>query len=189
MQVGHSCPHCRRGGAQSRPGRQPSMKAAGRVQPASPCGVRLGRPPPTSRRASTCSSLRGSDSKGTSPISVVTRSTSRMRWRMRSARSAARAVRRRVSTTHLERRVLAEAALARPDRDHAADLRRRRPPTISRMALGKTLTPRTISMSSVRPMQRTRGAVRPQAQRPVATRTWSRLRKRSSGTASWARWV
>ena len=33
--------------------------------------------------------------------------------------------------------------------------------TTSRMADGKTLTPRTISMSSVRPMQRTRGPVRP----------------------------
>ena len=40
--------------------------------------------------------------------------------------------------------------------------------TTSRTAEGKTLTPRTISMSSVRPMQRTRGAVRPQAQRPDA---------------------
>ena len=57
--------------------------------------------------------------------------------------------------------------------------------TTSRTAVGKTLTPRTISMSSVRPMQRTRGAVRPQAQRPAATRTWSRLRKRSSGAARW----
>ncbi len=34
--------------------------------------------------------------------------------------------------------------------------------TTSRTADGKTLTPRTISMSSVRPMQRTRGPVRPQ---------------------------
>ena len=44
-------------------------------------------------------------------------------------------------------------------------------PTISRMAEGNTLTPRTISMSSVRPMQRTRGAVRPQAQGPTCSRT------------------
>ena len=38
------------------------------------------------------------------------------------------------------------------------------PATTSRTAVGKTLTPRRISMSSVRPMQRTRGLVRPQAQ-------------------------
>ena len=37
-----------------------------------------------------------------------------------------------------------------------------KPPTTSRTAEGKTLTPRTMSMSSVRPMQRTRGPVRPQ---------------------------
>ena len=43
--------------------------------------------------------------------------------------------------------------------------------TTSRTAEGKTLTPRTISMSSVRPMQRTRGAVRPQAQGPTLKRT------------------
>ena len=41
----------------------------------------------------------------------------------------------------------------------------------SRTAEGKTLTPRTISMSSVRPMQRTRGLVRPQAQGPMLKRT------------------
>ena len=35
--------------------------------------------------------------------------------------------------------------------------------TTSRTAEGKTLTPRTMSMSSVRPMQRTRGPVRPHA--------------------------
>ena len=51
--------------------------------------------------------------------------------------------------------------------------------TTSRMADGKTLTPRTISMSSVRPMQRTRGAVRPHRQGEVQTSTWSRVRKRS----------
>ena len=33
--------------------------------------------------------------------------------------------------------------------------------TTSRTAEGKTFTPRTMSMSSVRPMQRTRGPVRP----------------------------
>ena len=38
-------------------------------------------------------------------------------------------------------------------------------PTTSRIADGKTLTPRTISMSSVRPMHRTRGLVRPHAAR------------------------
>src|SRR3954453_7325649 len=62
-------------------------------------------------------------------------------------------------------------------------------PTTSRTAEGKTLTPRTISMSSVRPMQRTRGAVRPQAHRLVHRRTWSRVRKRSSGAARCARCV
>ena len=61
--------------------------------------------------------------------------------------------------------------------------------TTSRTAEGKTLTPRTISMSSVRPMQRTRGAVRPQAQRPTPSRTWSRVRKRSSGAERLTRWV
>ena len=61
--------------------------------------------------------------------------------------------------------------------------------TTSRTALGNRLTPRTISMSSVRPMQRTRGPGRPQGQGVAETRTWSRLRKRSSGAASCARWV
>ena len=61
--------------------------------------------------------------------------------------------------------------------------------TTSRTADGKTLTPRTISMSSVRPMQRTRGPVRPQAQGLVRTWTWSRVRKRSSGAARCRRCV
>src|SRR3954462_7634754 len=60
-------------------------------------------------------------------------------------------------------------------------------PTTSRTAEGKTLTPRTISMSSVRPMQRMRGPVRPQAHGLVFTATWSRVRKRSSGAARWRR--
>ena len=62
-------------------------------------------------------------------------------------------------------------------------------PTTSRTADGKTLTPRTISMSSVRPMQRIRGPVRPQAHGLIRTSTWSRVRKRSSGAARWRRWV
>ena len=41
--------------------------------------------------------------------------------------------------------------------------------TTSRTADGKTLTPRTISMSSVRPMQRTRGPVRPHGHGLVRT--------------------
>ena len=61
--------------------------------------------------------------------------------------------------------------------------------TTSRTADGKTLTPRTISMSSVRPMQRMRGPVRPQRQSPSQTSTWSRVRKRSSGAARWRRCV
>ena len=44
-------------------------------------------------------------------------------------------------------------------------------------------------MSSVRPMQRTRGPVRPQLQGLARTSTWSRVRKRSSGAARWRRWV
>ena len=63
------------------------------------------------------------------------------------------------------------------------------PLTTSRTADGKTFTPRTISMSSVRPMQRTAGAVRPHAQGLVQTSTWSRVRKRSSGAARWRRCV
>jgi len=43
--------------------------------------------------------------------------------------------------------------------------------TTSRIADGNTLTPRTISMSSVRPMQRTRGAVRPHEHAPMPRRT------------------
>ena len=61
--------------------------------------------------------------------------------------------------------------------------------TTSRTADGKTLTPRTISMSSVRPMQRTRGPVRPHGHGLVRTTTWSRVRKRSSGAARWRRCV
>src|SRR5262245_32641747 len=61
--------------------------------------------------------------------------------------------------------------------------------TTSRTADGKTLTPRTISMSSVRPRQRTRGVVRPHAQRLAQTWTWSRVRNRRSGAARWRRCV
>src|SRR5688500_11806972 len=46
--------------------------------------------------------------------------------------------------------------------------------TTSRTAEGNTFTPRTISMSSVRPMQRARSAVRPQAHLEPQTRTWAR---------------
>src|SRR3954468_15444981 len=61
--------------------------------------------------------------------------------------------------------------------------------TTSRTAAGKTLTPRTISMSSVRPTQRTRGLVRPHGHAPVRITTWSRVRKRRSGAARWRRWL
>ena len=61
--------------------------------------------------------------------------------------------------------------------------------TTSRTAEGKTLTPRTMSMSSVRPTHRTRGAVRPHGQRDVRTTTWSFVRKRSSGAARCRRCV
>ncbi len=44
-------------------------------------------------------------------------------------------------------------------------------PTTSRIADGKTFTPRTISMSSVRPMQRIRGPVRPQEHGLMRTST------------------
>ena len=44
-------------------------------------------------------------------------------------------------------------------------------------------------MSSVRPMQRTRGPVRPHGHGLVRTSTWSRVRKRSSGAARWRRCV
>ena len=60
--------------------------------------------------------------------------------------------------------------------------------TTSRTADGKTLIPRTISMSSVRPMQRTRGPVRPHAHGLVRSSTWSRVRKRNSGAARCWRW-
>ena len=63
------------------------------------------------------------------------------------------------------------------------------PLTTSRTAEGKTFTPRTMSMSSVRPTQRTRGPVRPHGHGPDRTSTWSRVRKRSSGAARWRRWV
>ena len=44
-------------------------------------------------------------------------------------------------------------------------------------------------MSSVRPMQRMRGPVRPHGHGLVLTCTWSRVRKRSSGAARWRRCV
>jgi hypothetical protein len=53
-----------------------------------------------------------------------------------------------------------------------------------RIAVGKRFTPRTISMSSVRPTQRMRGPVRPVGFSAMVTTTWSRLRKRSIGMAS-----
>src|SRR3954465_10113880 len=68
--------------------------------------------------------------------------------------------------------------------------------TTSRTAEGNTFTPRTISMSSVRPMQRMRGLVRPHGHGagrrgpgPVRTTTWSRVRKGRRGAARWRRWV
>ena len=61
--------------------------------------------------------------------------------------------------------------------------------TTSRTADGNTLTPRTISMSSVRPTQRMRGPVRPHGHGLVRTTTWSRVRKRRSGAARCRRCV
>ncbi len=55
--------------------------------------------------------------------------------------------------------------------------------TISRMAEGNTLAPRTINMSSVRPTQRMRGPVRPQGQSMPSTSIWSPERKRRRGEA------
>src|SRR5947209_3980845 len=61
--------------------------------------------------------------------------------------------------------------------------------TTSRTADGNTFTPRTISMSSVLPMHRTRGPVRPHGQSSIRSVTWSRVRNRSSGAAWCCRWV
>ena len=67
-----------------------------------------------------------------------------------------------------ERRLLLDARRGGPHEDVAADAGANAL-TTSRTADGKTLTPRTISMSSVRPMQRTRGPVRPHGHGLVRT--------------------
>jgi len=54
--------------------------------------------------------------------------------------------------------------------------------TIAATWVGNALTPRTTTMSSLRPTTRKRGAVRPQRARPVPVRTMmSPVRKRTSG--------
>src|SRR6202042_126295 len=118
-------------------------------------------PPQTFSTSLDLYSLRGRAPGATSVISVVTKSLSCTRARMRSARPSTFAS--RASSTLIgsggscrtpgERgRITINPATA-----GANSL------MTSRKAEGKTLTPRTISMSSVRPMQRTRGLVRPQA--------------------------
>ena len=60
-----------------------------------------------------------------------------------------------------ERRLLLPARRPRPNEDLPGHVRGEGAHDLADRG-GKTLTPRTISMSSVRPMQRTRGPVRPQ---------------------------
>ncbi len=62
-----------------------------------------------------------------------------------------------------QRRVLLHALRARAHEDASADVGREGADDFAHGA-GKTLTPRTMSMSSVRPMQRMRGPVRPHGQ-------------------------
>src|SRR4051794_5340579 len=134
-------------------------------------------------------SLRRSVPHGTSSTRVWTTSTSRILSRIASA-SAASAARPSASST-----ATGSGGSCFTPRD--CGLTRTWPltsgakaPTTSRTADGKTLTPRTISMSSVRPMQRIIGPVRPQPHTPMlVTRTWSRVRKRSNGAARWRRCV
>ena len=63
-------------------------------------------------------------------------------------------------------------------------------PTTSRTAEGKTLTPRTISMSSVRPMQRIRGPVRPHGHGLILTCdvvAGAEAQQRRGAVARWVR--
>src|SRR3984957_18846785 len=144
-------------------------------------------PPQTFSTSLDLYSLRGRAPGATSVISVATKSLSRRRARMRSARPSTFAP--TVSSTLIGSggSCLTPAARGRititPATAGANSL------MTSRTAEGKTLTPRTISMSSVRPMQRTRGLVRPQAQGPMFKLTWSRVRKRRSGAERLTRCV
>src|SRR3954470_10207751 len=132
-------------------------------------------------------SLRRSVPHGTSSTRVWTTSTSRILSRIASASVASAAFPSASST--------ATGSGGSCFTPGASGLTRTCPltsranaPTTSRTADGKTLTPRTISMSSVRPTHRIVGPVRPQGQAPVRViRTWSRVRKRSSGAARWRR--
>src|SRR4051794_19992024 len=143
------------------------------------------------RRCTRCDlySLRCSVPHGTSSTRVWTTSTSRILSRIASA-SAASPARPSASST-------ATGSGGSCFTPCACGFTRTWPltsganaPMTSRTADGKTLTPRTISMSSVRPMQRITGPVRPQGQSPRrVTRTWSRVRKRTSGAARWRRCV
>src|SRR4051794_5370776 len=134
-------------------------------------------------------SLRRSVPHGTSSTRVWTTSTSRILSRIASA-SVASAVWPSASST-------ATGSGGSCFTPGACGLTRTCPltsganaPTTSRTAEGKTLTPRTISMSSVRPMQRKVMPVRIHVHRPVCLIwTWSRVRKRRSGAALWRRCV
>src|SRR3954470_8932333 len=134
-------------------------------------------------------SLRRSVPHGTSSTRVWTTSTSRIFSRIASA-SAASAPRPSASST-------ASGSGGSCFTPGACGLTRTWPltsganaPTTSRTADGKTLTPRTISMSSVRPMQRKVMPLRIHVHRPICRIwTWSRVRKRRSGAALWRRCV
>src|SRR5215213_3288186 len=133
-------------------------------------------------------SLRRSVLHGTSSTSACTRSASRTRAPIAAARGAP-ASRPRASSTRTDNGGSCLTPGARRRIATCPLTSGAKPPTTSRMAEGNTLTPRTISMSSVRPMQRTRGPGRPHGHGVARTSTWSRVRKRSSGAARWRRWL
>ena len=107
-------------------------------------------------------SLRPRLPHGTSSTRVGTTSTERSLARIASARAIVRGALRELDA-HRQRRVLLDPG-PRAGPGCCPLTCGANAATTSRSADGKTLTPRTISMSSVRPMQRIRGAVRPQPQ-------------------------
>src|SRR5262245_15667121 len=107
---------------------------------------------------------------GTNSTRVCTTSNARILSRIASARSLSGSAPRASSTATGSGGSCATPGMA--GRTRIWPLTRGvNPPMTSRTALGKTFTPRTMSMSSVRPKQRMRGPVRPHEHGPMRTTT------------------
>src|SRR5262245_33982112 len=127
-------------------------------------------------------SLRASVPNGTSSMRVWTTSTARSLSRIASASESVGVPSRASSTTTGSGGSCFTADVAGLTRTWPLTVGAK-DATTSRTADGKTLTPRAITISPVRPMQRMRGPVRPHLHGHARTTTWSRVRKRRSGAA------